>query len=162
MDFSDVRSTKLHFHPHFLRGVCCDWMKYDLKMDWEEIAQVLGDTEWTVRKDYIDEWQVKSATEAFARISKEREEFQLRAIEVAKAEAASKQKDQILVALERQIQVHADQCDYFKGQHKSVEDKLVIAESENHLKDRQIAALTAEVTLLRSLVPAQTVQHIAA
>jgi hypothetical protein len=146
MNFDGVDSVDLHFNPHFLRGVCCDWMRYDLKMSWEDIAQVLGDAEWTIRKEYFHDLKVKSATEPFAKLSKAREELECRMAK--EAEAARRQKDETVAVMERQIQLLTDQCEFLKEQSRRAEEKLTTAESENKFKDQQIANLTVRLITL--------------
>jgi hypothetical protein len=73
MDFKALRDFPYSFHPHFLRAVCCDWMKKDLNMTWDEISQAMGDTEATLKKDYYDEGKkVQNAGVGFARVSRDR------------------------------------------------------------------------------------------
>lgn len=57
------------FNAHFLRGVCTDWMIYDLHMTYAEAARVLGDTEAVVRRDYADRNEVYDATSVFDKIN---------------------------------------------------------------------------------------------
>lgn len=59
-------------HPHFLRGVCTDWMILDLHMSTWEAAEVLGDTEAVVRRDYLARNRVYDATKPFDRVNAER------------------------------------------------------------------------------------------
>lgn len=62
-----------HFNPHFLRAVCCDWLVKDLEMTWEEVAKCMGDREQTLKRDYYEEGdRVQDATDALARVSRER------------------------------------------------------------------------------------------
>lgn len=56
-------------HPHFIRGVCTDWMVLDLGMTIAEAATVLGDTEQVVAREYLDRNRVYDATPAFNRIN---------------------------------------------------------------------------------------------
>jgi hypothetical protein len=75
MDFSHLKDFQFNFNPHFLRGVCCDWMRKVLHWTWEEITKALGDTEETLKREYYDEGKkVSDATDAFARSSRERKE----------------------------------------------------------------------------------------
>jgi hypothetical protein len=41
-------------HPHFLRGLCADWMVIDLKIPEEDAAKVLGNTKQVLVDDYLD------------------------------------------------------------------------------------------------------------
>lgn len=73
MDFSKLKSQDIHFNPHFLRGVCCDWMRKVLKWSWEEISKAMGDTELTLKQAYYEpEKKIQDGTDSFARSSKER------------------------------------------------------------------------------------------
>ncbi len=73
MDFKALRDFPYNFNPHFLRAVCCDWMKKDLNMTWEEVSQAMGDTETTLKKDYYDEGKrVQNASVGFERVSQDR------------------------------------------------------------------------------------------
>lgn len=69
LNFDDFFSFDVSFHPHFLRGVCCDWLKDDLGMTWEEISDTLGDTIQTLMRDYYGGRKRQSGTKAFARVS---------------------------------------------------------------------------------------------
>lgn len=51
-------------HPHFFRGLCIDWMKTDLHMTNEEIAEVIGDDPATLNT-YVDKNRVYDAGAAF-------------------------------------------------------------------------------------------------
>lgn len=73
IDFASFKDFPEEFHPHFLRGVCCDWMYTDLEMTWREIEQAMGDREATLKKFYYEEGQRRqSATSPFARVSRDR------------------------------------------------------------------------------------------
>ena len=41
-------------HPHFLRGLCGDWLGKELKVGIEKTSDAMGDTARTVERDYID------------------------------------------------------------------------------------------------------------
>jgi hypothetical protein len=60
------------FNAHFLRGVCTDWMILDLHMSIREAAEVLGDTEQVVEREYLDRNRVYDATKPFDRVNTER------------------------------------------------------------------------------------------
>lgn len=63
LDFSsvDTDEEKLDINPHFLRGVCVDWLYYKLGVTLRNVADYIGDTERTVLKYYL-----KKATTADA------------------------------------------------------------------------------------------------
>jgi F0F1-type ATP synthase epsilon subunit len=73
MDTDHLIGTDIFLNPHFLRGVCVDWMKDDLKMTWEEIEEAVGDTEETLKKHYYGhEKRIQNLAKAFSRIIKEK------------------------------------------------------------------------------------------
>lgn len=51
-------------HPHFLRGRCADWLIDVLGLSFAEAAEYLGDTEQTIRAEYVDRHRVLNATPA--------------------------------------------------------------------------------------------------
>lgn len=84
IDFSAFKDFKEHFHPHFLRGVCCDWMRKVLHWSWEEIEQAMGDREATLKTAYYDEGKrMQDASGSFGRSSRERKEDKEEARRVA-------------------------------------------------------------------------------
>lgn len=46
-------------NPHFLRGLCADWLFYDCKVNIEKIADYLGDVVETVKNKYLTRSKVK-------------------------------------------------------------------------------------------------------
>lgn len=55
LDFSsvDTDEERLFINPHFLRGVCVDWLYYKLGVTLRSVANYIGDTETTVIKYYL-------------------------------------------------------------------------------------------------------------
>lgn len=73
MAFGPFKALKSHFNPHYLRAICCDWMKKVLGWSWEEISKAMGDSERTLRQDYFDAGaRIQDATDFFTRTSRER------------------------------------------------------------------------------------------
>jgi hypothetical protein len=72
-EFFKVQELEPHLrdkiNPHFLRGVCTDWMILDLHMTFEEAAEVLGDSEEVLKRDYLDRNRVYDATAPFNRVN---------------------------------------------------------------------------------------------
>ena len=54
----------VRLHPHFLRGLCADWLIVDLQVSISKAAEFLGDTEATLRAEYIDQNRVCRADAA--------------------------------------------------------------------------------------------------
>lgn len=153
MDFMSLKDNSVSFHPHFLRGVCCDWMHYDLEMSWADIAQVLGDTEWTVRKEYFDESDLKSATKPFETVSTRRAEKQLLELEAS----ANKNSEKTISVMTDHIKLLGEKAEFYQEKSARVEEELRASREDSESKDRTIAELLAEVARLRSLDPAQLV-----
>ena len=40
-------------HPHFFRGMCCDWLYYDIGLSEDNIARYIGDSVLTLRLTYM-------------------------------------------------------------------------------------------------------------
>lgn len=75
MDFDNLQDFGESFNPHFLRAVCCDWMKKDLHWDWEMISKAMGDAEVTLKKYYYQEdARTQDAGDPFAETSRKRVE----------------------------------------------------------------------------------------
>lgn len=55
----------IRFNPHFLRGLCVDWM-YEIGMSMAEISVVTGDTEAVLRRKYLNRNIVLDATRILA------------------------------------------------------------------------------------------------
>lgn len=55
MSFSliDSDGEKLDINPHFMRGVCVDWLFYKLNVKLRNVADYIGNTENTVLKHYL-------------------------------------------------------------------------------------------------------------
>ncbi|MDT5061155.1 MAG: hypothetical protein QOH63_1614 [Acidobacteriota bacterium] len=55
------RAAKLPtlINPHFLRGLCADWLFHDCKVSIEKIADYLGDLVETVKKKYLTKSKVR-------------------------------------------------------------------------------------------------------
>jgi hypothetical protein len=45
-------------HPHFFRGLCCDWLKIVLNRSDAQIAEYVGDSEAMIRKRYLNKNRV--------------------------------------------------------------------------------------------------------
>lgn len=65
-------------NPHFLRGLCADWLFYDCKVSLEKIADYLGDLEETIKKRYLAKSKVKDGGPAIAEAG-EKQKARLRA-----------------------------------------------------------------------------------
>lgn len=63
LDFGDrMANTTRNFNPHHLRGLCTDWLIYDLELSLEEAAQVIGDSVVTLEAEYLDKTKPCDAT----------------------------------------------------------------------------------------------------
>lgn len=114
---SNLRNS---IHPHFLRGVCADWMVIDLGISKEDAAEVLGDTPRVLDEDYLDQDRVYDATPVFDRINAARRST------IKDASAAGnksngrkteKEYEARLRAKEKQIEVLTDALDLAKRQY---------------------------------------------
>lgn len=73
-------SNRVPFNPHFLRALCINWMKDDLGLSDDDIAEAVGDTVEVVRAAYISRERVYDATPITDKIAdryREREEKEL-------------------------------------------------------------------------------------
>jgi hypothetical protein len=124
-----------HFHPHFLRGVCCDWLVKDLKMTWEEVAKCMGDREQTLKRDYYEEGdRVQDATDPLARVSRER-----------KADGESKEGgDAASLATMKMVQ---QSLDVMGRQLKKMEERAERAEKEAAVAKSQVEFLLRQHNL---------------
>lgn len=59
-------------HPHFLRGLCADWLILVLGMSFEEAAQVLGDDPKTLERHYVDKNRVYDAGAVLREVNRRR------------------------------------------------------------------------------------------
>jgi hypothetical protein len=90
---------RLSFNPHFLRTLCINWMKSDLGLSDEEIAEAVGDTVKVVRDAYISKERVIDATPITDKIAdrfREREEKELGLKEKLKQEE-KKHEEEVIV-----------------------------------------------------------------
>lgn len=54
LDYDSVLEFSLDgVNPHFLRGICVDWLYYDLKVSLRNVADFIGDSESTVVTHYL-------------------------------------------------------------------------------------------------------------
>jgi hypothetical protein len=137
MNFNNIELEGVSFHPHFLRAVCCDWMKYDLKMSWEEISKALGDTIRTLQSAYYKDEKIQSATDVFAEASK-RLLAQSQAQEIGLPSAA-------LIGLTEQIKILNEKLRSVGDQFKREKERNAMLESEGRLKDERLAAIMLQL-----------------
>jgi hypothetical protein len=147
MDFDSIELEDVSFHPHFLRGVCCDWMKYDLKMSWEQIEKVLGDTVATLKRSYCKDDKVQSATEVFAEAS-QRQLALSQAQEIGLPNAA-------VIGLTEQIRSLTEKVSSVEDQLKRERERSAALEAEGKLKDERLAAIMLHVVQGQSPPAAQ-------
>lgn len=133
-EFMSLHELKPHLrnsiHPHFLRGVCADWMVIDLNISKDEAAEVLGNTKRALERDYLDEGRVYDATPIFDKANaalraKENVEGEANAgLRVRKLEIEYQQK---LSAKDKQIEVLTDALALAKEQYG---EKIASLEAE--------------------------------
>jgi hypothetical protein len=138
LNFDSLLYKDVDFNPHFLRAVCCDWMRKDLKMRWADISKALGDTEQTLKGDYFEEEKLWSATDPFAGVSKAMalEKKAKKAQENEKRGISKKELDAVLgelVALREDLQ--------------SMRELLKSEREDNRRKDELISELTGQLQL---------------
>jgi hypothetical protein len=129
MNCARLSDFPYHFNPHFLRGVCCDWLIKDLKMTWEEVSKCMGDRESTLKREYYEEGRrVQDATDALARVSRERKE------DSVNKENAEGMSQAALRAVQKSL-------DMMSNQFKKMEERAERAEKEAALAKSQVEFL---------------------
>jgi len=63
-------------NPHFLRGMCADWMILILHMSFEEAGEVLGDDPKTLERDYVDKNRVHDGGAVLKEVERRRKMIQ--------------------------------------------------------------------------------------
>lgn len=124
------------FNPHFLRGVCTDWMIYDLHMTFAEAARVLGDTEAVVRKDYADRNEVCDATPVFDKVNDAR---RTRRMLSGSADSTSSDK-----------KVGKEVLELLKRMEHRIEVLTTTLDSERRQFENDVTALRVELSLARA------------
>lgn len=112
------------FNPHFLRAFCINWMKEDLGLSDEDIAEAVGDTVKIVRSEYINKDRIFDATAITDKIAKiyeerEREELNLKEQLKLMEQAHSVETTQLRQAAEE-----------WMNQAKRAEERAINLESE--------------------------------
>jgi hypothetical protein len=78
MDVDDLDESVRHsFHPHFLRGLCTDWMVLVLKMTCVEAAEVLGISPIVLEREYLSQDREHDAGQMFDNVYARRRAEQL-------------------------------------------------------------------------------------
>jgi len=55
--------------PHFFRGICTDWLYYDMRVSIENIAEYIGDTVQTLQNKYLNKNEPRRANKALDQAS---------------------------------------------------------------------------------------------
>jgi hypothetical protein len=66
-----LNESTIEIHPHFLRGMFGDWMRYDLRFSKETTGAVAGDAWKTFENEYIEQQEYYDATEDWTRKNEE-------------------------------------------------------------------------------------------
>lgn len=126
MDFDSLVDLPYDFNPHFLRAVCCDWMRKDLGLSWEEISKAMGDLEDTLKREYYEEdRRVQDAAPAFSRVSRERLAVQAAAGENDSVSAGA------LPALQQAMAALTDQLKRTEERAERAEKELAKRQNKN-------------------------------
>jgi hypothetical protein len=73
MDSDELIGFEHYLNPHFLRAICCDWMRNELGMTWDEISEAMGDSIDTLKREYAEERKRIQTSKPFERVSQDRE-----------------------------------------------------------------------------------------
>ncbi len=142
LNFDDFCSENVTFNPHFLRGICCDWMFKDLGLSWAAIAEALGDSEQTLRQEYYGDDKKQSATRPFADLNKKRKSERR---EIERDEASGKLSDTAMLTFGNQIQMLTVEMKSLRQDLVHERERSAKLESVNALKDEQLASLMAQM-----------------
>jgi hypothetical protein len=119
---------RYQLHPHFLRGLCADWMIIVLGMSFEEAADVLGDEPETLKLAYVDKKRVRDAGAIFEAVNRRR---QLMRAEFVASGRIESRLDKIEMSVQKAM-AEKDQ-------------KIVFLQSQNDEAMAKIAELTAKL-----------------
>jgi hypothetical protein len=128
-------------NPHFMRGLCTDWLVNVLKFTLEQAAEYIADTVEMVRKEYLDRNRVHDATFILAeknrdlraeKLEKEAIENALQTAEQEKVEAARR----------------AERDDYMHKQMNRMEEALNRMEGSRSALELRLAASEARADSL--------------
>lgn len=110
-----ARGVRLSFHPHFLRGLCTDWMVLVLKMTCDQAAEVLGINTSVLKKEYLQQDREHDAGPMFdivnARQRAEQSEGELTARINNVLAKVDKTQEKIVAEKDRQIAALKDEVD---------------------------------------------------
>ena len=109
MDVDGLGPEARHsLHPHFLRGLCTDWMVIILKMTCEQAAEVLGILPSVLEREYLQQDREHDAGPMFdivnARLSAEQSGGELKARIDDVLERVDKTQEKIITEKDRQIE----------------------------------------------------------
>jgi hypothetical protein len=110
MDVDELApAARRALHPHFLRGLCTDWMVLVLKMTCEQAAEVLGINPGVLEKEYLQQDRDHDAGPMFdlvnARLRAEQSENELKARIDDVLERVDKTQEKIIAEKDRQIAI---------------------------------------------------------
>jgi hypothetical protein len=122
--FMDVdgldQSVRRSLHPHFLRGLCTDWMVLVLKMTCVEAAEVLGISPIVLEREYLSQDREHDAGQMFDNVYTRHRagqlEGELRTRVNDVLEKVNKTQENILEAKDREISRLRDEVERLKAQ----------------------------------------------
>lgn len=122
---------KRQLHPHFLRGVCADWMINVRHMTLDEAAEVLGDDPAMLKAAYVDKNRVYDAGAAF-----DAGNARLRAIR-----SVTESQDQLAIVLQKMDQSHEKEL-------KARDRELAVLQQARETDAAEIAILRSQIIAL--------------
>jgi hypothetical protein len=117
MDVDELdQSVRRSLHPHFLRGLCTDWMVLVLKMTCVEAAEVLGINPIVLEREYLSQDREHDAGPMFdnARHRADGGEFRARINDVL--EKVNNTQEKILEAKDQEISMLRAELEMLKAQ----------------------------------------------
>jgi hypothetical protein len=122
-------------HPHFLRGLCADWLYYDHDVTIEYVAEFLGDTPFTIVKEYLREPKVKSGRRALRQAAENKKAEARR----ARQESDEQVSGQHMGQLTRQVSRLSDQVQALTAQVEEANRRAAEAEKDRAVLEARLA-----------------------
>jgi hypothetical protein len=147
LDFSDLKGCRFNFNPHFLRALCCQWMRDVLKWTWAQIAATMGDQIKTLQEFYYSDGLRIQTSDPFRETSNDR-----LAKKERKEQAANSVPLETFEAVNTSLTLTTEEKRELREEKRELKAENASLRGENALLQGQVSNLSQELSNLQSQI----------
>lgn len=147
LDTSILQGHEWFFFPHFLRSLCCHWMRDDLGWDWDRVEEAMGDVKRTLMRSYYSKGLRRQTANSFIQESKRR---------LAEREARERAADSVPLnafqAVNQTLVITSEENKELRDERKILSVENTTLRDENDILRERLTSLSQENIALRELI----------